>query len=47
MTNIKAMLVIIRTWRSHFDEKWPMVEKLPHPLGRLNTKSRGGHIWLD
>jgi len=43
---MRTTLLIIRTWRSHFDEKWPIIEKLPHPLGKMKEPS-GGHIWLD
>jgi len=46
MTNIKAMLVIIRTWRSHFDNRWPLVNRVPHPLGRIKAKP-SGHLWIE
>lgn len=45
-TGIKTTLLIIRTWRSRFDKKWPVIGKFPHPLGRLRT-SGGQHSWIE
>jgi len=47
MTSIKRTLLLIQTWRLYFDEKYRIVSKLPHPLGRLRSKPSGGHIWFD